>query len=143
MPCDSSHMQARPDEIESRRVAQLLSYILECLGLPEDSRVEKASDEYYGDTEMLDEWTARLCEICGDLSEDQEEEYLYDGRKKMARQLADWWEAHQEQDARRRKNEEAKKLSKKQQQDFAARVDEFMETEEGRAAAKRFLNGSG
>jgi hypothetical protein len=35
------------------------------------------------------------------MSEEQKEQFMYNGRNRDSRRLADWWERHQEWDARR------------------------------------------
>ena len=143
MPCDSSYMEATPQEAESKRVAELLSYILPCIGEKVDEAIELAADDYYGNKDKLDEWTARLCQICGDLDEDQQSEYLYDGTIKSARRLADWWEDHQEQDRRRKEDEDSRRPTAEQLNRFANDLDEFINTEEGAEAIRKFYDRKG
>jgi len=108
MPCRSDHMEANGREIESRVVAKHLVYILPIMGKELPAGVKKASTEYYGNPQKLDEWTALLCATCKELEADEAlaDEYLWDGRMKNARELAGWWENHKEFD-RKREAEEA------------------------------------
>jgi len=109
MPCQSDHMAANPREIESRAVANHLLYVLPIMGKDIPSGIKEASTDYYGNPQKLDEWTALLCATCKELEADEKlaDEYLWDGRNKSARALADWWERHKEFD-RKREAEESK-----------------------------------
>ena len=142
MPCDSSHMQATHKEVASKEIAAHLCYIIKALGKKPTKDIKDAAKNYYGNLQNLDKWTELLCQICGDLDKEQQNKYIYDGRNKEARALADWWEDHQEQDARRKKNKELLKLTSQEKKNFVDRIDDFMKTKEGAEVARRFLNRS-
>ena len=108
MPCRSDHMEPRGREIESKDVANHLVYLLTELKRPVSQAIKDAAESYYGNSEKCDEFTALLC---GTIQEDgkihEMHAIVYNGRKKKARSLADWWDCHQEHDAKR-EAEEAK-----------------------------------
>ena len=99
MPCVCDDPNGR--EQEQTRVAELLMYALPLTGCMPRSVVIEASRSCYGSA-VLDELTDELCDICRVWeSEGKADEYIYDGRSKDARKLADWWECHQEVDSKR------------------------------------------
>lgn len=101
MPCQSDHMEHTPREVESARVAELLAYAKRQIKETVSREITTAAKNYYGDVKKLDEWTAELCAICSNLTEDEKGKIIYDGRNPKARKLADWWDYHQEFDKKR------------------------------------------
>ena len=106
MPCQSDYLQPSGQELESIRVTKLIKYLYENLGKGLPVWIKKASKEYYGNVNRLDEATKMLCECCRSLTEKEAEKYIYDAHVKSARDLASWWERHQEWDARRTREED-------------------------------------
>ncbi len=106
MPCQSDYMNASGEELESIRVCKLLCYLKKCTGIKIKKWVRKASLDYYGNTERLDEATKLLCYHLRQLTEKEIEKYIYNAHSKEARKLASWWERHQEWDARRVKEDD-------------------------------------
>lgn len=106
MPCQCDHMDATEREKESRRVCRLLAYLIPRLeeGAAPSEDVIKAKDNYYGDIARLDEHTAILCASINGMTEEHKNSVMYDGRNKEARELASWWEEHQEMDAKRKES---------------------------------------
>jgi hypothetical protein len=105
MPCQSDYLAASGQELESSRVCRLLVYLMEATGQPCPEWVRAASKDYYGNVNRLDEATKMLCEACRKLVTAELEKFVYDSHNTMARELASWWERHQEWDARRVKEE--------------------------------------
>ena len=111
MPCDASYMNPNEKEKNSKQVAEFICYLLDTgkfEGWYNGSRVDeyrKAATDYYGDADLLDEMTAFLCKLIEHMNDDMKEAYLFNGRSKMARRLADWWDDHTEADRQRRKKE--------------------------------------
>ncbi|AFO71549.1 hypothetical protein phiCbK_035 [Caulobacter phage phiCbK] len=102
MPCNSEYQQPNQREAESKKVAGLLVYVHNKLGRTDLPRsVELAATTYYGAPERCDELTERLCSMLRDLTVEEQNAVLYDGRIPKARELADWWERHQEHDRQR------------------------------------------
>jgi replication initiation and membrane attachment protein DnaB len=102
-------MEPTAKEEATNLVAQLLMYVMLAL----DARwnpspiLEMAAEATYPNTDLLDEYTATLCDKIANMSEADKQRIMYDGRFKDARRLADWWEAHQEVD-KKRENQERK-----------------------------------
>lgn len=114
MPCSSQHMEPTARETESILVAQLLVYTSERLGIPlyfdeelAESIINTAKSNSYGNPSKVDVYTARLCHLCKSMGNVQSERVIYNGKNKQARQLADWWERHQEFDRKREAAEAA------------------------------------
>lgn len=111
MPCNSDYMESTEVEKNSKEVAELIEYIVESGiidGWHRPETVEpylKAASENYGNPELLDEMTAFLCKVLSNFNEHQLETIVYNGRNKMSRRLADWWDAHQAADKARRAKE--------------------------------------
>lgn len=112
MPCRSDYMEPNAQEQESRIVAGHLLYILPIMDKPVPAGVKDAAGALYGNREKVDEWTALLCATCKELEADKSlaNKYLWDGRAKRARELAAWWEEHQEFDRRRESEEHSENL---------------------------------
>jgi hypothetical protein len=115
MPCNCDYLQASGVELESIRVCKLLVYLYECSGIDIPAWIVKATNNYYGNVDRLDEATKMLCYALRAMNPKDMEKYVYDAHSKTARRLANWWERHQEWDERRVKEEEtaAKKTKTK------------------------------
>lgn len=122
MPCRSEYLEATARERESHEVAKHLVYLFEQTGdlhLLEDNILE-AADSVYGNTHMVDMWTEKLCSILERLPEEVLDKYVYNGRDRRARRLADWWENHQWFDDKRVEK------ARKKEADFIARYKGLM-----------------
>lgn len=108
MPCSSDYLDPTGRERELQRAAKLLVFVYEQLDIkPPDYAVEDAKNPYcHRDTSVI-----ALCQILHAMREDQIDAIVYNGRVKESRDLADWWDAHQEAD---RKREEVEALAKEQ-----------------------------
>lgn len=119
MGCRSDYMEPTARENESILVCGLIKYLFGEINKPIPSHVEEAAKAVYGKVETLDADTALLCDTLQNLPKKVAQTVVYDGSKKNARRLADWWEAHQEAD---RKREAAKKeLAKRKKLAAAAK----------------------
>jgi hypothetical protein len=105
MPCNSDYLAASGQELESVRVCGLIMYLYEKVGCEVPSWVIAAHENYYGNVNRLDEATQMLCACCRRLTAEEVEQHIYNAHDKTARDLASWWERHQEWDARRVKEE--------------------------------------
>jgi hypothetical protein len=109
MPCRSDGMEPNAQEQTNQRAARLLVYTLKRLDRPtENWMVQEANNIYARDERTI----PRLCDVLKEMPSDQRDALVYGSpRDKMARQLADWWEEHQEADAIRetREADEARK----------------------------------
>jgi hypothetical protein len=106
MPCNSDYLEASGQELESKRVCGLIVYLFGRLEKRVDPWIATAAEHYYGNLARLDEATKILCEACRSLTEEETEKHIYDAHDKGARDLASWWERHQEWDRRRVAEEE-------------------------------------
>lgn len=100
MPCRSDHMEPRAAEAESNKVAKLIVYVEAHLGKHPAQWILAAAAHMYGAENKVSELTAILCEAIGELSDEQTEQVVYNGRDAQARELASWWEQHQKDDER-------------------------------------------
>lgn len=108
MPCRSDYLEATQLEKDSRRFCDLLCYVMERLGkIPPDWAV-KAKDEYYGNAAKVNDAAVKLCALIRQMSPEQLNAIVYDGRSARARKLADFWDAHEEADKRREAEESAR-----------------------------------
>jgi hypothetical protein len=113
MGCRCDYMEPDKREKESQLVAKLLIYLAdERIYLPEkfdephDAMFVDAANSMYGNPRLLDLWTNDLCSLIQNMTEEQQNKYLYDGRNPNARALLVWWENHQVEDAARKILEE-------------------------------------
>ena len=105
MGCRSDYMEPNAREDESRRVAQHLRYVLTALGQDVPNNITVASEHIYGNQDLLDEWTAKLCGLCRGMDDETESRIIYNAREPLSRNLASWWERHQRVDEAREKAE--------------------------------------
>ena len=99
MPCNSEHMNARPDEVLSRETAKLIVYLNTKLGITTPAWIATAADEYYGAEDRVDEVVSLLCTTIRGMTTEQVDTIVYNGKDETARKLADWWDEHQKADA--------------------------------------------
>lgn len=102
MPCQDTWCESERDadirhEQRVERVKNLTRYVALELG--------------YIQTPLHDhqENTRFLCSTIKKMSKNQLDKIVYNGYNKMARDLADWWDEHQEMDKAREKEEQKKK----------------------------------
>lgn len=109
MGCRSEYMHASEREKESVLVCELLIFVFKALKkkIPQD--VSAAAMATYGDTSLLDKHTDLLCQTCGSMSKADSERIIYNAHLPASRQLAEWWERHQEADRKRITEEKQKK----------------------------------
>ncbi len=105
MPCESDYMAASGQELESKRVCRLLLYLGSKTKKVVPAWIALAAKDYYGNLNRLDEATSMLCAQCRSLTDEEKEQYIYDAHNKNSRDLASWFERHQEWDERRVKEE--------------------------------------
>lgn len=105
MPCKSDYLDPSGAEMESIRVCKLIEFLYKKTNQEVPPWISKAAKDYYGNVNRLDEATKMLCECCRSLTKKETDSYIYNGRDKTSRELADWFERHQEWDNRRVKEE--------------------------------------
>jgi len=101
MPCQSDYLAPSGVELESKRVCQNLIYLYGKLKKEIPAWVAEAAENYYGNIVRVDEATTLLCAACRNLAASEKELYIYDAHNPSARELAAWFDRHQEWDKRR------------------------------------------
>jgi hypothetical protein len=112
MGCRSDYLEANAAETNSKEAAQHLVYVMTKLKQKIPDYVTKAASNYYGDVGKLNKMVVQLCDILTNMDEEIRDAIVYNGKDKQARQLADWWDAHQEADRRRIAKENLEKEQK-------------------------------
>lgn len=111
MPCNSDYLRPDSREQELHRAAKLLVYVRKCQSKkPERFAVKAANDVYGAGGEKA---LVLLCEALTNMSESERNIIVYNSRLKIVRDLADWWEDHQEADRQRIAEEKRRKHQKK------------------------------
>ena len=108
MPCDSSYMEPTSREKQLQETAQLLVYVRKALLMDVPFSLAEAANNCYGRVDFV----PQLCKAIRTMSPSQQEQIIYNARSRMARRLADWWEAHQEADRKREALEAAEARKK-------------------------------
>lgn len=104
MPCDSSYMEARPDEVLLKETHEHLVYVYEQFSIDIPRGWRKAANDCYGRGGLpIDEAVATLCAEIKSFEKAEMDAIVYDGRNPKARRLADWYERHCKADAKRAK----------------------------------------
>ena len=106
-------MEPTAREVQTKHEATLLRYVYNELTISVPDKVVKISIDNYPSRDDGDYIARNLCGTLTRLSPERLDEVVYEARKPMARQLADWWECHQEADRRRERAVEIKKKTKK------------------------------
>lgn len=114
MPCRSDYMEPTHKERLLQETAILLGYVLEETGQPVPRPVHAASKDIYCKTDLV----PHLCTAIRNMDDETFKRVVYNPYNKESRQLADWWEKHEEAD-RKRNTKEAEELLK---QEFYERV---------------------
>lgn len=110
MGCRSDYMN--PTEVEKNRkeVAAHLCFVHEKLAFQSPVELSKAAADTYGANLDLEKYVPQLCTMLTNLTAEQKDDIIYDGRDVRSRKLADWWDEHQEADRKRLEAEETKRL---------------------------------
>lgn len=101
MPCNSDYMEPNDAEVNSRDICEHIVYLQAHIGFDIPDWVKIGAADYYGAPTRIDEATEMLCQICGNLEKNAPgvaDELIYNGRRREARRLADWWDEHKEAD---------------------------------------------
>lgn len=101
MPCRSDYMEPTSREKYVTETAQLLTFVLNRLGLKIPPNVSAAAAANYPGTDLTDHFTRKLCTLIRGMSAEQQETIIYDGRNTLSRRLADWWDRHEAADKAR------------------------------------------
>ncbi len=104
MGCRSDYLEPNAREVELRRAARLLVFVHEKTGTtPPEWAVKEAANVYASDERSVTE----LCAVLRAMPAAKRDKLVYNGRDAQARDLADWWDAHQAADAAREAAERA------------------------------------
>lgn len=101
MPCNSDYLNPEQREIELQKTAVLLVRTLRLLGRKADAKLLRASRDCYCNVDYVSE----LCATITNMTKEEREEIVYDSHSVISRQLADWWERHQQADRERKQDE--------------------------------------
>jgi len=88
-------------ERQKKEAATLLVFVMNNLGKPIYETLKSAASSLYGGSVDGDAVVAELCAAIRSMTPKQLDAIVYNGRDKMSRRLADWWEEHQEEDIKR------------------------------------------
>ena len=102
MPCNSDYLASSCKEREHRRAARLLLYVLRTTRQEIPAWLHLEVDNLYAKDERT---IPVLCAVLAHASPAVLEEVVYNARNKTARDLANWWEDHQEADRTREEQE--------------------------------------
>lgn len=110
MPCRSDYMEPTQAEIRSNKTAKLILYVREVLPSLESSitlkdkylaNLHAAAGNSYGNVSQFSMFTATLCKMISEMTDEQKEKFMFDGRNPRARELAAWSEQHEREDRAR------------------------------------------
>ncbi len=104
MPCNSDYLEPTEREQELRRAARLLIFALEAQGREAPDWARSEAENLYAKDERS---VTSLCALIKSMGEPERDRIVYDAKSKASRDLADWWEEHQEADRRREEREAA------------------------------------
>lgn len=105
MPCRADYMELHECEINSQQTAFLIRYLNNRMKKDTPEFIHKIADSAYGDCTELNSLVIELCAMVRSLSKEQMDEWVYNGRNKVARQMADWWDKHNAADKAREAEE--------------------------------------
>ena len=112
MPCNSDYLNPTQDELNKILVSKLIRYVDRKLEEKTPNKIIKVSRDVYGKGVDLNIIVPALCSKLKSLSNEQKEEIIYNAKDKTSRDLADWWEEHQNADKERKKLEKEEKNKK-------------------------------
>lgn len=101
MPCNSDYLTPTQREVNTRKVSNLLVYVMINLGEPVPEAIAKSADDTYGYGYTLEEGVPKLCGLLKAMTAAEQEKIIYNPRDKRSRELATWWEEHQAADKAR------------------------------------------
>ena len=113
MPCSVDHMMPNASEKQSKKLAKMVLHCYNRQVVSFDdtdldlNTVIKAANDFYGNTHISNDLALLLCKSL----KEADEAWIYDGRTRRRRDLANWWDEHKSIDAAkdRREREQAQK----------------------------------
>lgn len=106
MPCRCDYLEPTRREVEMQRAANLQVYLLQKLGKAVPDWLQRQAESMYADDERN---VVDLCALLRGMDENLREKIVYNVHDRVARDLANWWEDHQEADRRREAEEAAER----------------------------------
>jgi hypothetical protein len=103
MPCRDDWPSPTGAQARSQRAAKLLIYLYGKKKQAVTEKLRKDAEDCYCDTDNV----KVLCAELTALSDKEFDKLVYNPRERGARDLADWWEEHQEADKQREAAEDA------------------------------------
>ena len=115
MPCDSGYLEPTKWEREIHRAAKLLVYAFNSMNLSISDETYNIADRecYYPSKNQGDKIVAQLCSFMRKLEKGDSFDRIVNAKTKIARDLANWWEDHQEADKTRISGEKEKRRQEK------------------------------
>lgn len=108
MPCNSDYLNPSQKEVALRRAATLLVHVYQFLGEPVSPALKAAAANLYCSDDYVPALCARLKKLKR-FSKDRFEELVYNAKSPVSRDLAGWWEEHENADKARVAKEAAQK----------------------------------
>lgn len=109
MPCNSDYLDPNAREVELKRAAGLLVFILERTGQSVTRELRETANDSYAKRDYV----ATLCSVLKRLNSKEFDDVVYNARDKQSRDLADWYEEHEAADRAREHQEKSAALDKK------------------------------
>ncbi len=133
MPCDSNYLSPAQWELDLAEVIDLLDYVQTMRGARRNGKtVRRGAPQCHGHASKqadLEPLVVKLCAILRRLPPAEFDRLVYNGRSRMSRHLADWWETHDAAD----KEREAKEQKKLQEQQIVAAAKKKLTPKERKA----------
>jgi hypothetical protein len=126
MPCNGDYLDPSSFEKTCQQMAKYIIYLNNILKKSTPSWVVECSTNCYGAVQHEQGGDIRLapllCETIKSMSKKQISRIIYNSKCKTARDLANWWEEHQEADNKRIKIELAAKHDEKLRQQALSKL---------------------
>ena len=123
MPCNSDYLRQTNFEAEMQEAARHCVYVCANLQVPCPTKFQKQAEEYYaadvGQVEFL-------CQLIRNMTVQQMNDIVYNGRDPDSRRLADWWDAHWAAD---RAREEREKEEERMQEIYERAISKLSDEE--------------
>ncbi|MBU1269832.1 MAG: hypothetical protein KKA06_04155, partial [Nanoarchaeota archaeon] len=95
-------------------ICKNICYIYKAIKKQIPEWIKDTADDTYGDTNRLKKSEKLLIDCVSKFSKEELDKYVYNGRNKDARKLADWWDSHQ----KRKKKKGLKEKQDKKEMDI-------------------------
>ena len=124
MPCNGDYLDPTNIEEEAKRVANLILYVNSFSNEKTPVWIRECAENYYSGhgnklaRDVIDELVSHLCDKITNMTDSKRNKIIYNSRNKVSRDLASWWEEHQEAD-RLRLEDEAKEFKRLELRKYA------------------------